>query len=736
MRRMLEIATLCFSLMMVGQEAACQTVQEPKSASALGFRSRPSVVLISIDTLRADRLPAYGYSEGATPAIDSLRRDGLLVARAYSHTPLTLPSHVSLFTGRLPDDHGVRDNQGYPVDPGDGPFLPRDLAARGYLTGGAVSAFVLHRDSGVATGFEVYDDAVEVRRGVALGGQARPGEATLAAIEPWLRDVVRRPPGRAPFFLFLHLFEPHSPYTPPEPFASRFKQAYDGEIAAADQVVGQLLNLLRELGVYQESLVVLFSDHGEGLGDHGEEEHGLFLYREALEVPLILKLPGNQRAGETVQGPAQLVDVYPTVLDVLGIEAPEGLAGASLLRPLDSQRPLYAETFYPRLHFGWSELRSVISGPWHLIDGPDPELFDLVSDPGERRNLWSNKAPMAATLDRHLEPHRGELAAPTVVDPGTRARLAALGYLGGSVEVPPGPLPDPKAQLPTLEALRQARRHLDAGDSEAALRAYRRVLRDNPRLLDAWIALRDLLRRQGRLKDAYEAQRRALEVSGGDPYLLADLALLEAELGRVEQARVALAAVAESGLPVVETRLRMALLLARGGHLTAAAEELQPLASAQNPAAMNALARVHSEAGEQKAAQLLLDRVLAKDPSNAQAHEHLGLVALRRSDWSAARSASERALALEAERPEAWNNLGVARFQLGEQLAALEAWQRAVDLDPQLYDTLYNLGTQALELGRPELARSALQRFLDVAPEERYAGERRRVRVLLQRFVE
>lgn len=709
---------------------------EGQPESVTGGAKQPPVVLISIDTLRADRLPAYGYEGVATPAIDRLRRDGLLVERAYSHAPLTLPSHVSLLSGRLPDDHGVRDNQGYPVDPGEGPYLPRDLAARGYATGGAVSAFVLHRSSGVALGFEFYDDAVEVRDGVALGGQARPGGATLEAIEPWLREVA----GKGPFFLFFHLFEPHSPYDPPEPFASRVAHPYDGEIAAADQVVGRLLALLRQLRVYEEALVVLFSDHGEGLGDHGEEEHGLFLYREVLEVPLMIKLPGGERAGGTVPGPAQLVDLYPTIYDVLGLEIPAEMAGemvgTSLLRLEDTERPLYAETFYPRLRFGWSELRSVISGRWHLIDGPDPELFDLVEDPAEKKNLVSRARSTAETLGRYLAQHRSALVPPSAVDPDVRARLAALGYLGGTVQVPAGPLPDPKAQLPTLEALRAARRHLDAGDSMAALNAYRRVLRDHPRLLDGWIALSGLLRREGRLAEALQAQRRALEVSGGDPHLLPEIALLEAELGQVEQARAALATADAVGIPVVEVRLRLARLLARDGHFAAAAAELEPLAAQEHPAAMTTLARVRSEAGDQGTAQSLLLRSLDLDPTQARAHECLGLVALRRGDWNSARTSSERALALDGGRPEAWNNLGVARFQLGERAAALEAWQRAVELDPELHDTLYNLGTRALELGRLDIARDALQRFAAGAPSERYAEELRRVRVLLRRFQE
>lgn len=511
------------------------------ASPALAEPPKPPVILISVDTLRSDRLPAYGYADGSTPAIDRLRRDGLLFERAYAHTPLTLPSHVSMFTGQWPDVHGVRDNRGYPFDAGRWPFLPSLLQRHGYATAGAVSAYVLHRSSGFgAQGFDLYDDAIDASRPGALGGVDRPGPETLAAVEPWLRQ---RTEAKKPFFLFFHLFEPHLPHTPPEPFASRHASAYDGEIAAADHVVGRLLSLLDTLELYDGALVIFTSDHGEGLGDHGEEEHGIFLYREAIQVPLILKLPGNARAGESVAVPAQLIDLLPTVLDVLGMDSPEvpgtslpEVPGTSLLRLPDAPRPIVSETFYPRIHYGWSDLASVILGDLHLIDGPDPELFDLVEDPGERHTLLPKAADDAATLRRHLAPRRRPLEAPSAIDAETRARLAALGYLSGGGASSDGPLPDPKAQLPTLDGLRQAQKHLARGDVDAAVAAYRRVLRDNPRMLDGWQALGDLLRRAGRTRQALGAYRRALDLAGGAPERTALVARLHFELDEVEPA--------------------------------------------------------------------------------------------------------------------------------------------------------------------------------------------------------
>lgn len=249
----------------------------------------PSVVIISVDTLRADHLPAYGYKGVATPALDSLRRDAMLFENAYSHVPLTLPSHASLLTGLLPYQNGVRDNLGFRLDHSH-PTLATLLKARGYATGAAVSSFALRREGGLAAGFDLYDD--QFAQGSA---DERPGSETSAKLEAWSDSVAVR--GK-PLFLFLHIYEPHTPYSPPEPFRTQYaSRPYDGEIAAADAAVGGFLDYLRRHSLYESSLIVFLSDHGEGLNDHGEEEHGVFLYREAIHVPMMVKLPGHRDTG-------------------------------------------------------------------------------------------------------------------------------------------------------------------------------------------------------------------------------------------------------------------------------------------------------------------------------------------------------------------------------------------------------------------------------------------------------
>ncbi len=366
------------------------------------------VILISIDTLRADHLPAYGYQGVETPHLDELRRDGVLFTNAYTPTPLTFPAHSSLLTGLLPAAHGVRDNVGYTLDrekisSGELPFLPQILKEKGYATGGAVSAYVLQGKHGLRTGFDFYEDAVELRANRGLGGLQRAGGETLKASLDWLRGAAEKP-----FFYFFHIYEPHTPYTPPEQFASRYAASpYDGEIAAADAIIGELIAELKRLDAYDRALVILVSDHGEGLGDHGEEEHGVLLYREAIHVPLLLKLPDGRLAGATADAPVELTDVVPTVLSLLGLPKPGSVRGTSLLAALEPSssppsdtpaRRAYSETFYPRLHFGWSDLASLIDARWHYIEGPDPELYDIVADPRETRNLLRDERRAYAEL--------------------------------------------------------------------------------------------------------------------------------------------------------------------------------------------------------------------------------------------------------------------------------------------------------------------------------------------------
>ncbi len=491
------------------------------------------IILVSVDTLRSDRLPAYGYNGVETPAFDRLRRDSILFERAWAPAPLTLPSHVSALTGLLPPGHGVRDNMGYRFDAGSMPYLPRWLEEAGYRTGAAVSAFVLRGTSGLDAGFGFYDDRITFRSWTDLGSVQRPGGETLERAAEWLRGVAGEP-----FFLFFHIYEPHTPHEPPEPFRSRFASPYDGEVAAADAIVGALVAELEALGVYDRAVLILMSDHGEGLNDHGDYEHGPLLYREIIQVPLMLKLPGGERGGTAVERSVELVDIFPTVAELLGEAPPQGLDGISLLAPDGGEpRPVYSETFFPRLHFGWSDLASLVDYPWHLIDGPDPELYDLAADPGERVNLLGRERRTAARLKKTLDGYDRAFRPAAEVDAETRRRLAALGYVGGGAAETEGPLPDPKARLGSLAVMRRAFEHAIRGEHRQAAAAFREVLAAEPGMVDAWEQLGQALLQMGDLEGALEAYERAVELSRGAPHVALSAAAAYLRMGRLEEAR-------------------------------------------------------------------------------------------------------------------------------------------------------------------------------------------------------
>jgi len=501
------------------------------------------VILISIDTLRADRLPIYGYRKGSTPVMDRLAREGIVFDDVYSHTPLTLPSHASLFTGLLPTRHGVRDNIGYTLTSKSGTLASRFKAA-GYATGAAVSAYVLRHQTGIADGFDFFDDAIEVAgAGDLLADTQRDGRLTVDALAAWLD----RQAG-SKVFAFLHLYEPHTPYSPPQ--AYRTGDPYDGEIAYADELVGRLLDRIKTRGWLDRAIVAIVSDHGEGLGDHGESEHGILLYREALQVPWILRLPGGG-SGRHIAGTLGLVDVAATLLDLAALDA-GSLDGQSVRSALATNarvdRSVYSETFYPRLHLGWSDLASATEQHLRFIKAPVPELYDLSNDPGERRNLAASRAPtssaMAGWIARTTDGAKPK--EPDAVSADVRARLKSLGYLassGAPLSSAPAALPDPKERIGAFEALKRALAVERAGRAAEAIQLYREILAANPRMVDGWESLAKALAAAGRLPEAIVAFGKAIEVDPlrSEPHLAlariyglegnASLARQHAELG-------------------------------------------------------------------------------------------------------------------------------------------------------------------------------------------------------------
>ncbi len=486
-------------------------------APGAGHSTRPldgPIVIVSVDTLRADRLSAYGYRRSTTPAMDRLAADGVLFERAYSHAPQTLPAHASILTGRLPYQHGVRDNVGFVLPPGEA-TLPGMLKRGGYRTAAFVSAYVLRPQTGIGREFDRYDASFPPAIEASMGSLRRDGTDTVAAADAWL-DGQRD--GR--FFLFVHLYEPHRPWHVPPPFSGM--HGYDGAVAYADAVVGRLLDRLRARGWYDRALVVLLSDHGEGLGDHGEEEHGVFLYDEAVHVPLIVKLPGSRGSGSRVTTPVQHIDLVPTLLDLAGLPAPHGLEGRSLRGLLDGsarslpERSIYAEALYARYHFGWSELYSLTDTRFRYIQAPTPELYDLRDDPRERRNVAASRSGAAAAMDHALRAAgREAIATPSPVSTEERERLQALGYVGqgGTTAVSGATLVDPKREIRWLEQYRDGIRLVGERRFADASAAFREVVAHHPEMVDVWTQLGHTELRAGRYAEGIAALERALALN-------------------------------------------------------------------------------------------------------------------------------------------------------------------------------------------------------------------------------
>jgi tetratricopeptide (TPR) repeat protein len=666
------------------------------------------IILISVDTLRSDRLPAYGYGGVETPAIDRLREDGILFEHAYTHIPLTLPAHTSLLTGRLPPEHGVRDNLGYTVDTETSPLLQQTLKEVGYATGAGVSAFVLRRATGIGAGFDLYQDEIDIIPDPGSTGIQtiqRPGTETLDAVRPWLRSVVE-----GPFFLFFHIFEPHTPYTPPPEYAARYPSPYDGEVAAADDAVGGLLDELRSLGVYEKALIVFLSDHGEGLGEHGEDEHGLFLYRSTLQVPLIIKLPQAKRAGEIVSDPVQLIDVNPTLVSALGLPLAKDLQGTPLLarsRPEPRDHPIYAETFFPRLHFGWSDLAALIVGRYHFIEAPEPELYDLLQDPDEMRNLVGSEPALETELRTTLSRYDRRLEGPAAADRETRRQLEALGYVGGASTTDDDVLPDPKTRVDTLAEIQRAYRLYADGDFESAVPALQQIIEENPAMEDAWEYLALAQMGLGRPAEAVATYQAAFEQIPHSKRLSLRAALLLEQMGRLDEAFVYANIAIQYNPPAAHLVLAQ-IAFKRGDLEGAEMAAREAMSSDERQAGPRlVLADIAFARGEPREAIDLLIQALVEGITDDSVHAKLAIAHIWIGDYDSA----EEVLRGFEETEDlslllAFGKLASSRQRWGEA----KGWfERALRADPTNPTIKLNLGQIAMAEDNLSQARSFLE---------------------------
>jgi arylsulfatase A-like enzyme/Flp pilus assembly protein TadD len=648
------------------------------------------VLLITIDTLRADAPGFAGNRRSPTPLLDRLAAQGRVFTNTHAHNVVTLPSHTNILTGLYPFQHGVRDNTGFRL-PATVPTLATVLQGAGYATGAFVGAFPLDSQFGLNHGFDAYDDHYPkgANEDQFVMAERRGDEVVRLALAWWARQRGK------PRFLWVHLYDPHAPYEPPEPFASRFKDSpYLGEVAAADSFLAPLLGPILD-GREKPALVVVTADHGEALGEHGEQSHGLFAYEPTLKVPLVLW--GRGIAPGRDARPARHVDLFPTVLQAVGIPdppAPRGLRrpGRSLLLPPAGEgNDSYFEALSTTFNRGWAPLRGLLRNGTKFISLPLPEVYELPKDPGEKTNLIERERAAArgvfAALPKESEwPPRRDATTPE-----DEARLRSLGYLVGSAAFKSsyGPEDDPK-RLTDLDA--KVHDVIDLymrGRVDDSIRKARELVAARPTMSLGHSLLAQALLQAGKRQEALDVMLNARKLGAVSDNLLRQLGLTLSEMGRANEA----------------------------------VDVLKPLTMDGDPQSLNAYALALSEAGRQKEAFEALQRVLKEQPDDPKAWEQLGLVELRQGHWQQSRDRSRRALELNRKLPLAWNDLGVALYQLGQKSEALDAWQAAVDLKPDLWDALWNLGTKAAEQGKTQQARKALEKFAAGAPADQYGPD-------------
>ena len=653
------------------------------SACVRAPRVPPDILLVTLDTTRADRLGVYGYQRAKTPRLDRLAREGVLFERALAAAPITLPAHVSLMTGLYPFTHGVRDNGAFSLAD-TVPTLAATLHAQGYRTAAFVSAFVLDRRFGLARGFDTYDDRVPLER---------RGDRTTAAAADWLDARTADP---APFFMWLHLYDAHDPYDPPPPFRDAFAdRPYDGEIAFDDAAIGSLLDRLDRAGRLPSTIVAVVGDHGESLGDHGEDTHAVFVYESTLRVPMILAWPRRLPAGRRVPALVRGIDLAPTLLDVAAQPPLPGAQGQTLMpliRGAAKAAPAsaYSESYFALLSMNWAPLRTIQDERWKFIDAPAPELYDLAHDASEQTNLAAREPARAAALARALDAltggHRGTMAQRTV-DSETAAKLAALGYVGsagprdrgGLLPTAPGDeRRDPKAMIGLFNQLRQANAALQAGRFGEAAAIARDTLARDPGNAFATIVLANADMEQGRYLDAIAGYSAYLERVPASADAHHRAAIAYARLGDSDRALAEEEAALRIDPRYADAHGHRGGLLAARGRLDEAIRALRTAVEIlpDNVRYLVGLARVLVSARQLDEAEGQLRRALQLQPDSAEAHASYGGLLVAREQPAKAVAEFERALALQPDGDDIRLDLGAALERAGRPVEARAEYAR------------------------------------------------------------
>jgi choline-sulfatase len=713
-----------------------------RPASLSSGNGNLNLLVITLDTTRADRLGAYGYADAGTPVLDRLAREGTIFRHATSSAPLTLPSHSSIFTGRFPPAHGVRDNGGFFLDPKE-QTLAETLQGSGFNTAGFVAAYVLDSKWGINQGFSKYVDDFDLSkyRAISLGAIQRPANEVVDHALDWLRGVESGASSR--FFAWVHLYDPHTPYEAPEPYKSAFAgKPYQAEIAFADAQVGRLIAFLEERKLLDRTVVVVAGDHGESLGDHGEQAHGFFIYESVMHVPFIVRAPVATMRGRVVDDPVRLVDITPTALDLLGVRSQTPMDGKSLVPLLTgATREMglesYSEALYPLHHYGWSDLRSLREGRFKLIAAPRPELYDLAEDPGETKNLFGDRRALGERMQARLDEMETEWAkgdrgkpAPVDVDPDAKARLAALGYVGSFVmssadKNSRAALADPKDKVHLFNLISHAR---DLTKQESAfdevVRTLRKVLDEDPKVIDAWFMLGNVHASRGKSAEAIGFFKRALALKPDDEMAVINMANAYRNLGRDEEALVGYQRFLQLDPRNAQVRYEAAQILIDRGQLDEGAQHLQQALELEPKmaAARNALGVVAIKRGDLPGAEREIKAALDQKPDVRLAHFNLALIAEERRQPHVAIDEYQKEIAAHPNAFKAAFNLGRLYEQMGNRALQEASFQKAIEMNPNFAEGYFYLAKLYLDDNRElDRAITLARKGIEINPSSDYA---------------
>ncbi|MGA1825432.1 MAG: tetratricopeptide repeat protein [bacterium] len=680
--------------------------------------------MITIDTLRADHLGCYGYTKIKTPTIDKVAQEGVLFENAFTSVPITLPSHISIFTGYYPHYHGIRNNGTYALSD-SAKTLAEIFKKKGYTTAGFVSSFVLDRRFGLDQGFDTYNDNLTVGVDATLTGKERRAKTVTESALRWFDRV-----NPQKFFLWIHYYDPHDAYHPPAPYSDTYADnLYDGEIAYTDHWVGILLAALKKRGIYDNTLIIIVADHGEGLGEHGESTHGIFLYDYALHVPFICSYAKLFPKAKRIESLVRLIDIAPTLVDMLEGKQVYEMQGQSLLQLIAGKEKkkelsLYCESLYPKFTHNWSPLFGFRENNWKYIEAPSPELYNIKDDPKENHNLFSLKPGIASRLEKQLKAlmngalSESDKSKKHQLSNEEKEKLKSLGYIFAPAEQEKETYPDPKKMIKLMPYMEQGAQYFAEGLFKKAIAEYEKVLKEYPQDTDAYTILASIYEAMGENEKAIESLKKAVELESENIIIYNQLGISYMKAGHYSEGIKVFNHVLELNPRCEEAYLNLGLYHFQKGEFDSAKNfymkvlELDP----DDIASRSYLVAIYQREGNYEGAIAECNAILKIDPDNNTALFNLGATYVTLRKFNEAKSYFTKSLTINPAFDKAHYYLGFIYFQENNLDKAIESFTEAVRLNAHYAEAHFSLGTIYKRQGNYKRAADEFKTTLSINP--------------------